>query len=157
MSVSVCLVGSCCLRDGYTARVTEHVGRALRRIREEKGITSSEVQKASGLSKDTLSRIELGKRSPHPSTLKSIVGALKLKRSDTTHPRLLKVLDEADIGGARIGVGIEDRLAELLDYIKTLKGQNRSNFIRASIALLTALEYTGPSEGTGTTENDERR
>lgn len=142
----------------YTSAVREDVGKAVKRLREAKGWSLDELAGSCGVDKGTLSRIELGKQNPHRATLYSIVNSLKPRPDQIAgHPRLLEAFDDAaDHGGTRGGVGIEDRLSELLAYIKTLKGKDRSNFIRASIALLDALKHTGPSEATGTAPDDER-
>lgn len=144
--------------DAYTHAVRDEIGTTIKRLREAKDWSLDDLASVTGVDRGTLSRIELGKNKPHRSTLRSIVRGLRPQPADLHgHPRLLEAFDDAtDHGGARGGVGIEDRLADLLDYVKTLKGKTRSDFIRAGIALLTALEHARPAEATGTTENDER-
>lgn len=156
-TVSVCLGKHLQTYDAYTPAVRQDVGKAIKRLREAKGWSLDDLATSAGVDRGTLSRIELGKQTPHRATLYSIVNSLKPRVEDLEgHPRLLEAFDDAaDHGGARGGVGIEDRLAELLTYIKTLSGKNRSNFIRASIALLTALEHAGASQATGTSSNNE--
>jgi transcriptional regulator with XRE-family HTH domain len=141
----------------YTSGVAKHVGNEIERLQRLKGWKLPEFSRRSGIDKTTLNRIVLGKRRPQRSTLRLIVAALDITRSDTTDPRLLEALDDAAaIGGARSSSGIEDRLSGLLDYVKTLKGKARSDFIRAGIALLTALEHPSAAESTGTAPHDDR-
>ncbi|MEO8681987.1 MAG: helix-turn-helix transcriptional regulator [Vicinamibacterales bacterium] len=136
--------------------MAKHVGSEIERLQKLKGWKLPEFARRSGVDKTTLNRIVLGKRRPQRSTLRLIVAALGTTRSDTTDPRLLEAIDDAADSGARSKAGIEDRLSGLLDYVKTLKGKARADFIRAGIAVLTALEHAGPAESTGTAPDDDR-
>jgi transcriptional regulator with XRE-family HTH domain len=126
-------------RTRIAAAVAPH-GR-LTAIATAAGMKSPQLQKiANGTTKDpgiaTLDRIA--------SAMGSSLDAL------LTEPR------SARGGNAEREAAIEDRLAELIAYIKTLKGNERSRFIRAAVALLTALEHTGPAAATGTAPDDAR-
>lgn len=52
--------------------------------------------------------------------------------------------------------GIQDRLAELIRYVRTLKGESRNTFIRAAIAVLDAFQYADSHAPGRTSTNDER-
>lgn len=157
-SVTTCLLNKLEPSGVYTARVTaKSLGGEIKRLREEKGWTLPELARRSGVDKTSLNRIELGKRQPHRSTLKSIVSALTLKPSASLHPRLLEALDDSAIGGAQSSsTRPEDRLRELLDYIATLEGKARTDFLAAIAAVLDVAGYTRAATGSNTAQNDGR-
>jgi transcriptional regulator with XRE-family HTH domain len=62
----------------------------IKRIREEKNITQSELAERSGLKQATLSRIETSVVWPDYNTIVSICDALKCEHTElTSHPDLL--------------------------------------------------------------------
>ena len=58
------------------------VGRNVRRIRAQRRLTMSALAAQAGLSKQTLSKIEMGEANPTVETLESISGALHVKAGD---------------------------------------------------------------------------
>lgn len=145
--VSRCVLNDLAVFGGYTARVKNAIGDRLRRAREDGGWSLDDVAGESGVSRDTVNRIELGKRKPHRSTAKSIDDALS---------RLSERRRAASVGGARGTAGLEDHLAAIIAHVKTLKAGARRDFIRAVTSLLAALEHASGAASTGTDPNDDR-
>ena len=56
---------------GEIAAALDLVGPRLRRVREQRGVTLTEVAQATGISKSTLSRLENGQRRPSLELLRS--------------------------------------------------------------------------------------
>lgn len=140
---------------GYTLGVSEHVGAEIARRRRAKGWSQEHLGELTELAPDTISRIERGDRTPHKTTLKSILEALG--EGSNERPRSAKEAGRATRRGeAGGGVGIEDRLGDLLSYIGTLEGKRKSEFIRAVVALLNALEHARPAAGSGSAPDDGR-
>lgn len=58
------------------SRVVRNDGDRVRARREQMGLNVTDMAKEAGVSRDTLSDLESGKRAPHPSTLAKVVEAL---------------------------------------------------------------------------------
>ncbi len=54
----------------------------LREARLDKGLSQDELYQATGVSRDTISRIEGGTRNPHPRTLRKLASALGVSVAD---------------------------------------------------------------------------
>lgn len=139
---------------GYTLGVAEQAGEEIARRRVAKGWTQRDLSNATGLSVETISRLERGERPPRGTTLRAIDGALG--KASSERPRPEGSGRESRVGKESGGAGIEDRLGDLLSYIGTLEGKRKSEFIRAVVALLTALEHTRPAAGSGSAQDDGR-
>ncbi len=48
----------------------------LREMRLDRGLSQEELHKATGISRDTISRLETGKRRAHPRTVRKLAEAL---------------------------------------------------------------------------------
>lgn len=154
--VSVCLRNNLQIEGGYTARVKEHVGPEIKRLRGRTPL--DELAKKSGVDKGTLNRIELEKQNPHRATLRMIVSALGVRADQTKHPRLLEAMNEPLGRGdssREAAARPEDGLAELFRYIRTLESSQRSDFIHGIIALLNAIEYSSPAASAGAAQGDD--
>lgn len=64
-----------------SAQVAADVGRRLRALRTERGLTLSELARQAGLGKGTLSELETGQRNPTLDTLFAVTSALRLPLS----------------------------------------------------------------------------
>lgn len=62
------------------------VGRNVRRIRKEKGLTQEELSAESGFSQQYLSELERGRRNPSIVTLYELALALKVSHMDLVTP-----------------------------------------------------------------------
>jgi len=62
--------------EGEKKVVEEYKPRRLKEIRRLKGYSLTGLERESGVSADTISKIELGRREPHPGTVKKIAEAL---------------------------------------------------------------------------------
>lgn len=140
---------------GYTLGVSEHVGKEIAKRRSAKGWTQVDLSEATGLSGATISRIERGERTPHKNTLKTIEAALGEATNERPRPAKGSGRDTR-LGEESGGVGIENRLGDLLAYIGSLEGKAKTDFIRAVVALLTALEHTRPAARGGGAQDDGR-
>ena len=56
------------------------LGRAIRQIRKEKGLTQDEVAQGAGLHYTEISHLESGRRNPKFDTLKAVARGLKVPR-----------------------------------------------------------------------------
>jgi transcriptional regulator with XRE-family HTH domain len=63
------------------AQVAAEVGRRLRALRTERGLSLSELARQAGLGKGTLSELETGQRNPTLDTLFAVTSALRLPLS----------------------------------------------------------------------------
>jgi transcriptional regulator with XRE-family HTH domain len=59
-------------REGKKLTENEVIGTAIRRVRERQGVSGREVERRGGLSKGSLSMIELGKRGPYWGTIRKV-------------------------------------------------------------------------------------
>src|SRR5829696_546236 len=59
----------------------EAFGKNLRRVREERGISQTELFKRSGVAQSTISELEHGKRRPHRGTVGTLAEALGVEAS----------------------------------------------------------------------------
>jgi len=58
-------------------------GMKLREIRLDRGYSQEELHQLTGISRDTISRLETGDRpNPHPSTLRKLADALEVSVGD---------------------------------------------------------------------------
>lgn len=64
-----------------SAEVAADVGRRLRALRTERGLSLSELARRAGLGKGTLSELETGRRNPTLDTLFAVTSALRLPLS----------------------------------------------------------------------------
>lgn len=51
-------------------------GESVRRLRTERALSLSDLEAASGVSRETILAIEQGKRNPHPGTIRKLAEAL---------------------------------------------------------------------------------
>lgn len=146
--VSTCRRNNLRRRGGYSTRVTEKVGVRVKRLREGKKWSLTELARASGVERTTINRIEKGKQQPHPSTIQMLIDALT--RPSKGADGQTTVVTSGGI------VGIEDHLAALISHLKTLDPEARGKFVRAVTAVLNSLEHASPAAGSGTAENHGR-
>ena len=101
------------------------LGARLRRARERKGLTQTELARSSGIDNVSLSGFERGKRLPTAARLGTLAAALDvsadyllgLPEADGTR-RLIDVADECAVAALRIA----DRLAAAADDCRTGRG-----------------------------------
>ena len=62
--------------------VSKRIGRRIRQIREEKGITQEDLAGEAGLNRAYVGYIERGERNPSTSTLEKIAKSLKVALKD---------------------------------------------------------------------------
>jgi transcriptional regulator with XRE-family HTH domain len=58
-----------------------NIGKAIRQLRKEKGLSQKELADLIELSQNSLSQIEIGSKRPNPQTLKRICKVLKTSES----------------------------------------------------------------------------
>lgn len=58
--------------------ISKQLGKNIKRIREQKGMTQGDICRALNLDRGYISSIESGKRNPTLSTLKKLADALKV-------------------------------------------------------------------------------
>jgi transcriptional regulator with XRE-family HTH domain len=64
--------------------VNQKLGKNLKRIRNEKGVTQEKLQELSGLDRGYISGVERGVRNPSIRNIERLAKALKVKVSDLT-------------------------------------------------------------------------
>ena len=128
--------------------VVTHVGKEVRRLREEKGWSQAKLGVESGLGPSGISQIETGRRNPSAASLQRIAEALGVEVRD------LFPLGQAplpDLGEERRGEGrhihltVRDRV-EIRDSVK-IKLEQQFN------ALIHELEISGQSEAAAKVAN----
>ena len=55
------------------------IGKRVRELREERGLTISELADQAGLTRNAVSRIELGTRTPSATTVKKLAKGLRVE------------------------------------------------------------------------------
>ena len=65
--------------------VKQKLGKNLKRIRNEKGITQEKLEELSGLDRGYISGVERGVRNPSIKNIEKLARALKISVSDLTH------------------------------------------------------------------------
>jgi transcriptional regulator with XRE-family HTH domain len=69
--------------DASIVRRMEVDGVKLRDVRLDRGISQQELHEMTGVSRDTISKMETGNRpNPHPRTLRKLAGALRVSVAD---------------------------------------------------------------------------
>lgn len=138
-------------------------GDRIREVRKARGLSREQLEVASDVNADDIGRHERNDKASNPSveTLLKISRALRVAPGVLFEPVGSPIPSPKEFGHATVdaesgGARIEDRLGDLLAYIKTLEGNARGDFIRAVIALLNALEHARPHAAGGATENDGR-
>lgn len=139
--------------SGYTLGVPEDPGKEIARRRTALGLSPEQLGAMSGVTGRTITRIEQGETTPQPGTLKGIWDALgeasgERPRPDQGTGRAKQIRSKSE------GTRVEDHLGDLIYYIGTLKGKRKTEFIRAVITLLAALEHTSAGSGTDPAPND---
>lgn len=66
--------------------LAQEVGERLRRLRQDGGLSLSELARRSGVGKGTLSELETGQRNPTLETLYALTTALKVPLSTVVGP-----------------------------------------------------------------------
>jgi len=92
----------------------------LKQLREEAVLTVHELAEASGVSDDTISKIENGQRVARPSTLRKLAGALDVSPQELRRPAKAEEpvpLDEAPRGAGPPRVS-KDRLQEHFEDVR---------------------------------------
>lgn len=87
----------------------------LRRVRMERYVSLSELSRASGVSKATLSALESGTGNPTLETLDALAGALDIKlevlvTGEGTRARVVRAEEGAWVEGSAVGLRLVDRL-----------------------------------------------
>lgn len=59
-------------------KISKKLGRNIKRIREEKGMTQGDIHRATGMDRGYISRVESGLKNPTISNLEKIAEALKV-------------------------------------------------------------------------------
>lgn len=109
-----CLKRMCYPRD-MVGKSSNHVALNVRRLRIENGLSLSELARASGVSKGTLSRLEAGSLNSTIKTLIALANALNVTVDDIVSDKFsgLQVIrpDEEDwVRGSTLGVRLLDHL-----------------------------------------------
>ena len=69
--------------DAPIVRTMEVDGVKLREVRLDRGLSQEDLHRMTGVSRDTISRMETGDRpNPHPKTLRKLAGALGVSVAD---------------------------------------------------------------------------
>jgi transcriptional regulator with XRE-family HTH domain len=129
-----------------TVALREHVGAALKRAREARGWSVSELGRVSGIAKATLSALEAGKANPTLETLWAISGPLGLSVGELLEPA------EPTLAIVRAGEGTTVRgdsvSARLLQAFET--GGVRLELYEADVA---NRRQVSPAHARGVTEH----
>lgn len=132
---------------GFRARL---LGCELKRLRQETGLTLTELAKKAGLSPSFLSEIEGGKKSPSLATLDAIAGVLGVSRDSLVPPMGASLQAPGlppRIRAARERLGLtQEQLAEKAGVSTGLIAQIEAGTTRPSLGtverLSTALQVT---------------
>ncbi|UCM88123.1 helix-turn-helix domain-containing protein [Streptomyces marincola] len=88
-----------------TTDLARHVGRRLRELREEQGLSLSELARRAGLGKATLSELEGGRRNPTLDTLYALTTALRTHLTAVLAP----AVEHAEISGGAVRAVLLER------------------------------------------------
>lgn len=105
------------LRRFLNRDTVANIGRMIRRLRERRGLTQSNLQARSGVSRSYLSRIESGQMTPSLATLEKVTAALQVTMAQLFTPVNGSMLDDYFI-------------AELRPYLRRLDGMQWSTVLR---------------------------
>lgn len=108
------------------------LGKAIGKLRNEKGLTQAQLAAAVGIHRQHLHRLEKGDFQPRQQTLEKIAAAL-----DTTTENLMAL---ATIGIPAILTHEEPELSELLGQVHLLKSDQKAALATFLRALLTCRQ-----------------
>src|SRR5215212_101066 len=104
------------------------VGERLAELREQKALTLRDLEEASGVGADAISKIENGHRKPRPSTLRKLARALEVEVADFfKEPALPLAEAPREAGPPRVS---KDRLQEHFEDVR----QNEVDYLNWMIA-----------------------
>ncbi len=91
------------MEDWHNSDTVEHIGERIRQLRESRGMTQSQLQSSSRVSRSYLSRIESGQMTPSLGTLEKISEALSvgLSRFFVTESDAEALMEDPFIQGLR--------------------------------------------------------
>jgi transcriptional regulator with XRE-family HTH domain len=114
------------------------IGKQIRSIREGQGITATELAKRAGLARNTVSRIELGTRTPGAPTVEKIARALNVEPGD------LFTTEEPVAAGKAKAAASEDSeaAAEVVAKARRVRLYAEERFNRAFAAAREAADAT---------------
>ncbi len=119
---------------------SQQLGARLRHLRKLRGLSGSELARRSGIPQSQLSRIELGKATVTPATLRKMTPHLKLSSSDESE--LTKMLLEIELDRLaqppkvkQISLGLTQEGARHLEEVSRFLGASDSNAIHRALAI----------------------
>ena len=127
-------------------RDPRRAGLRLRALREAAGLTQLELETASGLRHETISRLELGDRAPHAESVQKLARALRVAPAQFVGEEEVAAVGlTAAAAAARLGVPV----ARLQAWLSagTLAGVKVSGQWRVSTAAVAALLGSGRLRG----------
>ncbi|WP_213454640.1 helix-turn-helix domain-containing protein [Rhizomonospora bruguierae] len=118
------------------------VGRRLRGLREARGLTLSELARAAGVGKATLSGLENGTRDPRLETLYAIAAALDVPMSALTLDRGAPASAAAPMRGAAV-------VSTLLEVFE----EPAATYELFTLRIVAGVEQVSPAHPAGVTEH----
>ncbi|MEU6894712.1 helix-turn-helix transcriptional regulator [Streptomyces sp. NPDC046557] len=106
------------------------VGRRLRKLREERGLSLSELARRSKIGKGTLSELEAGRRNPTLETLYAITTELGVPLSSALCPPAV----HAEISGGAVDALLTDRFEDAVAVTETYRVRIRAGRTQVSAA-----------------------
>jgi transcriptional regulator with XRE-family HTH domain len=125
-----------------TSRFDPTVGRRLRGLREARGLSLSELARAAGVGKATLSGLENGTRNPTLETMYAIAAALSVPMSALTLDPGAPAVTASPVRGAAV-------VSTLLEVFEEPAG----TYELFTLRILTGVEQTSPAHPPGVTEH----
>lgn len=119
------------------------IGRNLRRIRESRGLTITELSRRAGVAKSTLSMIEAGKSNPTIGTLWAIANALKVPFSELIEPATIVSEDGVSI---KLVEGVGDTEIYLMKLRKgsARRAKPHKGVLKEYVLVVKGSLITGP-------------
>jgi transcriptional regulator with XRE-family HTH domain len=124
------------------SRFDHAIGRRLRELREARGLSLSELARAAGVGKATLSGLENGTRDPRLETLYAVAAALRVPMSALT-------LDPGAPASAASPVRGDAVISTLLEVFE----EPEATYELFTVRIVPGVEQISPAHPTGVTEH----
>ncbi|MGW7043222.1 helix-turn-helix domain-containing protein [Streptomyces avermitilis] len=112
--------------------LAQEVGARLRRLRQDRGLSLSELARRSGVGKGTLSELETGQRNPTLETLYALTTALEAPLSTVVGP--------APVQGAAVHAVLTDRVQDAAAVSEVYRVRIQGGAVQRSAAHVTGTE-----------------
>jgi transcriptional regulator with XRE-family HTH domain len=112
--------------------LAQEVGERLRRLRQDRGLSLSELARRSGVGKGTLSELETGQRNPTLETLYALTTALEAPLSTVVGP--------APVQGAAVHAVLTDRVQDAAAVSEVYRIRIQGGAVQRSAAHVPGTE-----------------